>query len=137
MKIPSIPKIVKTDFAKEVQDAIEQLSYTVNPIIDNLAALANNNISISDNLASVVKSVIVTVDATGTPTSTTGFNLGKNSVIIGLQVKRAINNTNAIVYPTGAPWVSYTQSGAQVIINNVQGLPANNQFTLTIQADFS
>lgn len=137
MKISSIPKLVKTDYPKEMQDAIEQLSYTINPLIDALTSLANNNISIADNLSSVVKTVIVTVTADGTPTGTTGFNLGKSNVILGLQVKKAVNNTNEIIYPTGGVWISYTQSGSQIIVNNVKGLPAGNQFALTVQADFS
>lgn len=137
MKIQSIPKIVKTDYPKEMQDAIEQLSYTINPLIDVLTQLANNNISIADNLSSIVKTVILSVDANGTPSGTTGFNLGKNTVILGLQIKRAVNNTDSTVYPTGGVWITYTQSGSQIIINNVKGLPVGYQFTLTIQADFS
>lgn len=134
MKIPSFKRLVYTDFPQQYQQLVEQLSYTVNNSIESITQALTNNISLRDNLLTSVKDVTLQVDANGIPLSTASFAIGNTNTIDGLQVIRAINNTNSTVFPSAGIFVSYAQSGSKITILNVTGLPANNLFSLRIVA---
>lgn len=133
-KLPSFKRIFYTDFPKDYQSLVEQLSYTINQGFDALFNALNNNLTLNDNLAVTVKDITVSVNATGTPTSSTGFTVSNSNTIAGVQVIKATNNTNPTIYPTSGVFITYTQSGNLITINNIAGLPANNQFTLRVVA---
>lgn len=122
------------DFPKEAQEIIEQLSYTINNAFEGIFNALNNNINLRDNLAVSVRDLQVSVDANGTPSSTISFGVANNNPIDGTIVLRALNQTNNAVYPTGGIFLSYTQSGTKVIVNNITGLPPDNTFSLRIVA---
>lgn len=133
-KLPSFKRIFYTDFPKDFQSLVEQLSYTINQGFDSVFSALNNNLTLNDNLAVTVKDVTVTVNSSGTPTSATSFTIANSNTIVGTQVIKATNNTSATVYPSGGVFLSYTQSGNLITINNIAGLPENNQFTLRVVA---
>ena len=135
-KLPSFPRLKKTDFAPEFQGLIEQLSYTVNNGLEALTNAVSGNLG-TENLDVSVKTVTLTVDSSGTPIGGASFSVDSTTSILGLRVIKAVNLTNAIVYPTGQPFISYTQSGNRITINNITGLPANYRFTLTVVAELS
>ena len=132
MKLPAYKRIYYTDFPQEDQEIIEQLSYTINNGFEGVYNALNNGLSLEDNLDVSVKDVLITVDATGIPTSPTSYTVTNSNPIDGTQVIRALNQTNSTVFPTGGIFISYTQSGNKVTINNITGLPANNQFSVRI-----
>lgn len=133
MILPSFKRIYKEDFKKEDQELIERLSGNLNIAIETLFQLANHRISLPDNAAAVVKDVQVKVDSSGNPTSGVGIALGDTiKIAIGTQVILALNQTNSTVYPTAQPFITFTQNGSNVIINNVAGLPADNTFLLRV-----
>lgn len=94
----------------------------------------NNNLTLEDNFLATVNTITVSVDSTGTPTSTSAFSVKNNNPIDGLIVLSALNQTSSIVYPTGGIFISFTQSGSKVTITNITGLPTNNTFNIKIVA---
>lgn len=87
-----------------------------------------------DNLTREFVTIDVTVDANGTPILGGTFAAGQG--MIGSKVLRAVNLTNSQTFPTSAPFLSFTAlNTAQNTyrIDNITGLPANNQFRLFIE----
>lgn len=134
MKIPNFRRIFYTDYPQDQQPLIQKLSVTINNGFENPYNALQNNISLADNIACTVKQVTLTVDSTGTPTTATSFSVTTTGTLTGLTVMAATNQTTATVYPTGNPFISYTQNSQLITITNVAGLPANNSFLLTIVA---
>ena len=131
MLIPTLKRLFTTDFPAKYQELVEQLSYIVNTNEDVLFQALNNNLTLKDNLYSQVVTLTVTVDSTGKPISTTSFTSSLQTAILGTLVLNAVS-VGSTVYPTSGIFCSFTQNGSSVIINNITGLPANTQFTLTL-----
>lgn len=132
MKLPNFKRLVYNDFPKDFQSLIEQLSYSVNNPIETITSAFSNNISIRDNLLCNVKDIDITVDSTGTPSSTAAMVITNSNPIEGMQVIRAISPTSANIMPNGGIIISYTQNGSRIVLNRVTGLPANQLFSLRI-----
>lgn len=113
---------------------IQKLSVTINNGFENLYNALQQNVSLGDNIACTVKQVTVTVDSTGTPTTTSSFSVTTTGTLTGLTVMAAANQTTPTVYPTGTPFITFTQNSQLITITNITGLPANNSFQLTVCA---
>ena len=130
--IDNFKKIVQEDYDKQYQDMINKLAYSINPFAEQVVDALDNGISITDNLNWGKATITVTVDSTGTPTTITKFKSGITGNSYGVAVEKAVNTTNATVYPTSAPFISYSESNGVITVNNISGLPANNKFTLNL-----
>lgn len=133
-KLKSYKRIITSDFEKEDQGMIEQLGGSVNDAFNELYFTMNGRVDLTNNLYCTVRLVDVIVDSNGTPTNRTTFSLNNTQPVIGCQVIMAINQTNSAVYPTGSPFLSYTQLDQVLLINNITGLQANQRYTLRIVA---
>lgn len=135
MKLSNFRRILTDDFAKEYQALIEKLCNYINPNTELVYTALSNRLTFTDNFDATVKIFSVTVDANGTPTSTTTIplNIVNNTTpkASGSLVIKADNLTNSNVYPTGGVFLSFTQSGNIITITNITGLPANNKFNLS------
>lgn len=134
MKLPNFKRIYYTDYPEDAQKIIEQLSYTINNGFESLFNAVNKGLTLRDNLSTSVRDVAITVDANGKPLSATSFGIDNANTIDGLQVIRASNQSNGVAFPSGGIFISYTQSGKKVTIDNITGLPANNQFSIRVIA---
>jgi hypothetical protein len=134
MKLPSFIRLSYSDFPSQFQTLVDQLSYTINNGFDGLYQALSNGLTLRDNLAATIKDVTISVDATGKPQSTAAFTVANTTTIEGTQVIRAINGSNNNLYPTGGIFISYTQTGNKISIDNVAGLPASTSFTLRVVA---
>lgn len=132
IKIGNFKRLFKTDFEPEFQDLIETLAGSLNTAIETLYDLNNKKITLRDNVACTVRDFEVIVDSTGNPTTQTNIKLDVTSQIDGLQVIRAENVTNGNMYPNGCPFISYTQNGTTVLINNIKGLQESNKWRLRV-----
>jgi hypothetical protein len=136
MQIPGYKRINIVDYTADQQALVEKLASTLNIGIDNVYLALNNRLTFADNFSATQKTLTVTVDSAGKPTQSLSFPLNtannQQPRIIGTQIISATNNTYSSVYPTAAPFISYTQSGNTININHIAGLPANNEFALTI-----
>ena len=133
MKLPGFKRLLRQDFKEDDRELVDKLSVSLNIGIETLYTLANNRISLADNIACVVKSFEIKVNANGIPVSgTTNINFGTTiNSAVGVTILRAQNSDNSSIYPTSAPFISFTQNGTSIDINHIAGLPANNTFLLT------
>lgn len=133
-KLKSYKRIITSDFEKDDQEMIEQLGRSVNDAFNEVYYCLNGRVDLTNNLFCTVALVDVIVDASGNPTSRTTFSLNSTQTVIGCAVIQAINQTNSAIYPTGAPFISFTQLDQALLINNITGLQPNMRYTLRIVA---
>lgn len=134
MKLPNYKRIYPSDFSPDDQPLVNQMSTSVNPNIEVLYQALNGNVSLKDNIYAEVKEFTTNVNSAGIPNNTLQYNSSLATSILGITVLRARHSTRTDVFPTSAPFISFTQSGKTVTINNITGLPANQDFALVIVA---
>lgn len=132
MKFPTFRRIFKQDYPVDQQSLVEKLSITINNSFETIFNAFNKNISLTDNILCTVKTISVKVNASGVPTTSTSFSIDTTGNIKGISVIKAENTTDASVFPTSAPFISYTQNNTVITITQVAGIPANNSFNLTV-----
>lgn len=134
MKLPQYKRITKSDYPTDSQTVVEKLALTINTGFDNMLELANKKISLTDNILCTVRTINITVDVNGNPAGTSSFSLDFTNRVLGAQVINAVNTTNSNIFPTGAPFMSYSQTQSGVTIKNVTGLTPKDSWQLTVVA---
>lgn len=134
MKLPNFKRLIKADYAQEFQDLIETLGFSVNNGVEVLYQALNKSLNLKDNIACTVKELTVEVKDDGTPKTQLTFTLDTSNRILGITVLSASNLTNPTIYPNFTPFISYSQSGKNVTINNIKGLQSGQKYSLTIVA---
>lgn len=132
MKIQTFKRIIKEDVKPEYRELVDKIGFSINVFAEEVVKALNNGLDVEDNFNQAIKDVLVTVDASGVPTSTTAFKSGVTGSIAGLHVIKATNNTSTNTLPTAYPYISWTESNGLITINKIIGLPAKNQFTLRL-----
>jgi hypothetical protein len=133
-KLPGFRRVYHTDYPKEFQGLVEKMSVSINNGFEVLYDALNNKVDLANNVACLVKEVDVQVNSGGLPLSTTTFNISSTRTVSGLEVIKVTNLTNSSVYPTGAPFCSFTQDNNIITVNHVTGIQANNLYRLKIVA---
>ena len=134
MKLPSFRRLIRTDFKQEFQALVDQLSVSINIGIENIYDALNRKITLRDNIACTVKEIDVKVDASGTPLSTTQFQMDITNRLDGITVLNAINLDVSTNYPTSGIFISWTQTQTGILLNNITGLRPNQTYRLKIVA---
>ena len=140
MKLPSFKRLYESDFAEEYRDLIKTLASSFNNDMENVYLALSRRISVRDNVHCTVKTVTTAIDSNGLPIDAISFQLeregGTQAVtkILGCQVFKVVNLTNDAVYPTGTPFITFSQNEQNITIEHIAGLPANNIFELTVVA---
>jgi hypothetical protein len=134
MKLGNFKRIISNDYPETNRDLVEQLGKSLNDGIEQLYFANNNKLTFSDNFAATVKEVEITVGANGNPINRTSILLNNTNVVIGNIVISAVNKSNATLYPTSSPFISFTQDGKTLYIDNITGLQANNRYLVKIIA---
>jgi hypothetical protein len=133
--LPTFKTLQASDFDAQYAGLINQLALIFNNDIQSLFSALNNGISLADNIACTVATVPITVDSNGNTTNSATFALTTpNTRVTGLTVINVTNTTNSSIYPTGAPFCSFTPASSQVTINNVTGLQTGYQWSITLIA---
>lgn len=130
MKLSNFKRIISTDFEEQYQSLIERLGRSLNDGIDGLYFALANKLTFEDNFLATVKDVEVTVGTNGNPINRTSILLNNGLPVKGAFVIGATNRTNAAAYPTAAPFISFTQNGTTLFIDNVTGLQPNNRYVI-------
>jgi hypothetical protein len=133
-KLSSYRRIITNDFDKDDKKLVEKLSSPLNDSFNELYFAANGRLGLRDNIYCTVKDLDIIVDANGNPTQITSFNLDKTGTVLGCQVLYAANQVNTATYPTGQPFISFVQNGANLIINNITSLQANQRYIIRVVA---
>lgn len=133
-KLKSFKRLITSDYPKEDQQIVEQLGISINDGFNEVYYTLNGRIDLTNNVYCSVRTLDVTVDENGNPTSRTTFGLNTTQLVIGCQVIMALNQTNSAIYPTGAPFISFTQLDQAILINNITGLQPNNRYSIRVVA---
>jgi hypothetical protein len=128
-----LKKLVKEDFDAKDQTLVGKIGFILNPVILQITNVLNKGLAIG-NLSTQIKTLLVTVDATGKPSNNLSFESTLNGKCILITVGRAQNLTNATTYPTSAPFITFSENNGQIAIANITGLTANDTWQLTIVA---
>lgn len=140
MQLPSFKRLYESDFEEEDQELIKLLASSYNVDMENLYLALSKRVSLNDNIQCTIKTVTTAVDSNGIPVDAVSFQVDREggtqavTKIIGCQVLAAVNATNATNYPTGTPFISFSQNERIVTIEHIAGLPANDVFDLTVVA---
>jgi len=131
-RLPSFRRLYEQDFPQESQDLIRQLSVSINYGFEPLYEVLNGKLTFTENTASLITTVNVQVDSNGKPTNKTTIKKNSSEKFQGFQVIKAVNLTSSNVFPSSAPFLTYTETTDQIVIDHVSGIPANNLFQLTV-----
>lgn len=131
MKLQNYPRIVKENLPEKFRDIVD--SFTgFNSLAEDLSNAFNKNITVDDNLNMQYKQLEVTLNGSGIPTITTEFKSTLRNKSRGVIIVRAENLTNPSVFPTNAPFITFSEEQQVITINHITGLPANNKYRLTL-----
>lgn len=134
MKLGNFKRIISNDYPKENQPLVELIGRPLNDGIEQLFQAVGGKLTFDDNFSATVKEVEVNLASTGNPINKTSIALNNTNIVTGCIIISAVNKTNAAVFPTGAPFISFTQNGSVLYIDNVTGLQANNRYLLKLIA---
>jgi hypothetical protein len=134
MKLPNYRRIFSSDFDAQYKELLDKLSGTINSGVEVLYEALNGRLNFSDNFAATVTSFSVTVDSNGTPTGTTSFKLANTQKVTGLLIASCTDDNSSVLYPPGAPFISFTQSAQSITVNNIRGLTAGRSYTIGVIA---
>ena len=134
MSLLDTPRRLQLDnISEDNRDDFRVMAELYNYFIEQVTNTINGQLSYENDTKQLV-TVDVTVDATGKPIL--GGSFSANQGMVGHKILRADNLTNTAVYPTSAPFMTFTASNSGNGIYNIQnitGLPANNKFRLLIE----
>lgn len=131
-KLSSYRRIITNDFEEEDEKLVEQLASPINDSFNELYFAANGRLSIRENLYCTYKEFDVTVASSGAPTARTVIKLIGNVPVLGVQVLYAANQVNTGIYPTGTPFISFSQNNDTIIINNITNLQADQLYKIRL-----
>lgn len=133
MKLTGYKRIIKEGVPKEYHVLIDAIAPSINDFADQVINAFNKNITVEDNLNMEIKTLEVVVDGGGIPTMSTAFKSNLADRVRGIVVIRAENLTNSTVYPTAAPFITYSENNSVITINHIAGLPASDKFKLRLE----
>lgn len=133
MKIDGGKRLVGQDFESKDRALIDKLGTVLNPFTEQVTQGFRKNLTVADNLNDEYKTFVLSVDINGIPTTVASFQTIVTGKVSGIPVVRAINNTNVNVYPTGAPFISFSQNSNILQIQHITGLTAGDKWSLTLR----
>lgn len=130
MKIQSPKKLIAEDFAPEDRPIIERIGATINNYLDELNIAMSKNINITDNLNQELKILnnVSIINANGDLANPLKIKHGLKTRVNGIIVIRAIGS----VFADSQPFMSFSEQDNIITVENIKGLPANQQFQLVI-----
>lgn len=132
-KLSSYRRIIRSDYPEEFQPLIEQLSVSVNNGFDTLFNAVNGKLNFSENIASTITEVRISVDADGNPLQRVQFKVNeKITNVEGILVLKITGYNNSNLYAKSGLAISYIYSNGVVTINNIKGLEANQIYLVKL-----
>lgn len=130
---PQVPKKIRSeDFPQEYQELVSQLGFIYNDNADITYQIIAGGIDF-DNLNRQYSVITVTIDPSGGISNPPQIKTALKTKVKGINVISAVNVNNTMVYPTAAPFVSYTTNANLLTILNVSGLPVSSQWQLSLE----
>lgn len=128
-----IPKKLRVeDFEQDDQALISKIAFVYNVFADEVYNTLNKNIDY-DNLNRQFVTINVFIDNTGKLINPPQIKTLLNGRVRGLNVLNAINLIDSSIYPTTAPFISWTINSDILTILNITGLQNNSQYSLSLE----
>lgn len=134
MKLPSQKRIFQTDFEPDYRDFVEALSIPLNGNFEPLFQALVKGLSIADNILGTDTTITVELDSSGIPKTPSNFKLDFTGRVRNLIIGKVENLTNSSTYPTGAPFITFSQTDNVVTVKHIAGLAANNKYRINLIA---
>jgi hypothetical protein len=133
MKLPEYKRIYESDYP-ENEEFVRNLSIPINSGFESAYQALDNNITLSDNISGVLRTINLDVNSNGVPKQPIVLDLGSPVKVIGISVLRVENLTSIDSFVSGAPFISYEQNSNLLTIRHITGLLVNNRYQLTMFA---
>lgn len=122
------PKRISSEsLPPEARQSVDLVGNSMNTFMEETYIAIMGNLGVTSNLNMEFKTLKITVDASGVPTSTVSFKSNLKSKIAGAVVIRAFE-----AIPTGQPFINFSENNGVATITQVSGLAANTQYQLVI-----
>lgn len=132
MKIRIPEKLRTEDFPSDLQESIGKIGKIYNQFTDSVYRVLNGNIDF-DNLDRQLVQVDITTDSKGALVNAPQIKLTTKTRVNGINCVSAINLVNPSIYPSGAPFISFSTNGQVLSILNITGIQASSQYRLTLE----
>jgi hypothetical protein len=129
-KVNNIKRLTKEGFDEEYHQLVDTLSYSLNPLIDQIVNAFNKNINF-DNINQELVSIEATVNASGVPKSELNIKSALKTRINGCVVVNIVNLTNSTALLTGSPFINYDLATNGIIIKQITGLISDNKYRVS------
>lgn len=129
-KVTNLKRIVAEDFDDEYQDLIKQLSFSLNPLLEQITAAFNKNIDF-DNLNQEISVFETRVDSDGIPLVKVEVKSSLKTRIKGMKIIQ-VNNLDDSDLLAEAPFVSFELVNNGFRVTQVVGLLPNKNYRVTV-----
>lgn len=127
-------RIVADEFEEQERNLVQKLAPPLNFFMEQVTNTINGRLDF-DNINRQPIVITVNVGADGRPIRQTQFSAAQG--LRGVSVLRAVNTTNSVNFPTGAPFVSFSSNGQGIYtIQHVTGLRPGQNYNLTLELIF-
>lgn len=122
------PKRISSEsLQSELRPAADLVGNSINTFMEETYIAIMGNLGVTSNLNMEFKTLKITVDANGIPTSTVSFKSNLKTKIMGCTVIRAFD-----AYPVSQPFINFSENQGIATITQVSGLAPNTQYQLVI-----
>jgi len=133
-KISNFQRIIKENVPSEFASIVNALGSSVNSFGDEVTTAINGNLTVDDNLNMMYKDINLSVNASGTPITTTQYRSTLRGKTRGIIVVKVENLTTSNTYPTGTPFISFEENSQLITIKNITNLAISTKYKITLLA---
>jgi len=123
------------EFTDEQRQVIQKVAEVFNFHMEQIINIVNGNLDF-ENLRSKLVQFDVTVGANGIPIAKTNFRSEIGA--IGCQVISAVNQVNSAVYPSGAPFITFSPVGNGIYqVKHITGLQSGQKYRIIAKLEYN
>jgi uncharacterized membrane protein len=131
-RLQSFKRLIAEDFPEKDRPLIQKIAYVVNIFGEDVLNALNKQLTIEDNLNIVKKDITVVVDGSGEPTIPISIKTNLDHACQGITVIKVSNVTDPTSFPSGTPFVSFSENSGTISISNITNLTAADQYQLRL-----
>lgn len=128
-QLPKLKSFIVQDYPEDYADLMQKLTYTLNQFTEPVYYALSNNLTFSENLAAITKTISFTA-----PISSDGILIPntfgvpcRGSIVLDVQ---NTSTSNAVL--SAAPFVQFVNTGTNIKVKAITGLTAGQTYNVTI-----
>lgn len=136
-KLQNFKRILTQDYEEEHRDTVQKLSFSINSFAEDVLRALNGGLN-TDNTLEKMKYIETELDSSGAPKNSIQFqNPSSVYKIEGLRVIRVENISTTDVYPSTAPFISFSENAGIITILNITGLQTGYKWRIKFKIEYS